>query len=344
MAFTERLKCMRRYLLVALLPAGLAAIAAATVIAVRREPASPAMAAGEPPDPAVAKPSDTAAQVRREGTPRGNFIRRRETSGARSFAAATANETDPGGQFESAAARPDWLLGLIQLGAIGSAGGITSYRIMASLGPPVVNHGPAIDEPIFRWTESHQVDWWAAIMRRLNTVGNVWTTWGAVGAAAACLGVSWSKQRWLPPAALGLALLVDHNATLKLHRTISRLGPPTNPLGTYPAGGPDRIVLFSGLIAYLLWHEFSGSRRGKIWAIGAVAALAFGQAYTRAYLSQHWFIDVICGLLFGVLLLGPFIAAVRFITGPVGMEACRAAVCRPPTPGRGQAVPQLAGG
>jgi membrane-associated phospholipid phosphatase len=165
------------------------------------------------------------------------------------------------------------------------------------------------------------VDWWAAVIRRLNTVGNVWTMWGAVGAAAACLGVSWRKQRWLPPAALGLAMVVDHRATHRLHRTISRLGPPTNPLGTYPAGGPDRVVLFSGLTAYLLWREFSGSRRGKILAVGAVAALAFSQAYSRQYLSQHWFIDIICGLLYGALLLGPFIASVRLIAGPVGSEA-----------------------
>lgn len=115
-------------------------------------------------------------------------------------------------------------------------------------------------------------------------------------------------------------MVVDHYATSRLHRTISRPGPPTNPLGTYPAGGADRVVLFSGLIAYLLWREFSGSRRGGIWAIGAVAALAYNQAYAREYLSEHWFIDIICGLVYGGLLLAPFIAAVRLIAGPVGLE------------------------
>jgi membrane-associated phospholipid phosphatase len=320
---------MRRYLLVALWPAGLAAIAAATIIAVRRQPGSPAVAADQLPDPALAKPTepDSAALVKLGSTPRGDSRSEGESRSAQPFVAATANATatasggDSRGQYESAAACQEWLSDLIRLGAIGSAGGITSYRIMAALAPPVVNHGPAIDEPIFRWTESHQVDWWASVMRRLNTVGNVWTTWGAVGAAAACLGVSWRRRRWLPPAALGLAALVDINTTHKLHRTISRLGPPTNPLGTYPAGGPDRIVLFSGLIAYLLWREFSGSRRGKVWAIGAVAALAFSQAYTRAYLGQHWFIDVVCGLLYGMLLLGPFIAAIRLVAGPAEIEA-----------------------
>ena len=294
---------MRRYLLVALWPAGLAAIAAATVIAARREPASQTRAAdGSPgappaqPSGTVAQPSGTVAQPGRDDTP------------------------SPSGQGESAVARRDWVPDLIRLSAVGGAGGLVSYHIMASFAPPVVKHGLAIDEPIFRWTESHQVDWWAAIMQRFNRVGNVWTTWGAVGGAAACLGVSWRRQRWLPPATLGLAAVVDHYATSRLHRTISRPGPPTNPLGTYPAGGADRVVLFSGLIAYLLWREFSGSRRGKICAIGTVAALAYNQAYAREYLSEHWFIDIICGLVYGGMLLGPFIAGVRLIAGPTGIE------------------------
>src|SRR5215469_16952976 len=115
---------MRRYLLVALWPAGLAAIAAATVIAIRREPVSPAVAANEPPDSAVAKPSDAAAQVRREGTRGSDFIPAGEPGSAQSIATAAASEGDPGGQFEPAAARRDWVPGLIRLGAIGAAGGI----------------------------------------------------------------------------------------------------------------------------------------------------------------------------------------------------------------------------
>ena len=175
-------------------------------------------------------------------------------------------------------------------------------------------------------------------MRPLNKIGDTWTTWGAVGTAAACLAMSRRRQRWLPPAVLGAAILVDHSVLMALHRTFKRLGPPGNPLGTYPSGGTDRVVLFYGLIAYLLWREFSGSRRGKIWAIGAVAALAFNQAYCREYLSQHWFIDIISGLLYGALLLAPFIAAVRLIGGPVGTEASGAGLpsprlaCRPGFP------------
>jgi membrane-associated phospholipid phosphatase len=187
---------------------------------------------------------------------------------------------------------------------------------MRLLGPSVVNRGPAIDEPIFRWTLDHQVSRWTAVMQRFNKIGNTWTIWGAAGAAAACLAVTWPRQKWLPPTALGAAVLVDKYATLALRHKFGRPGPPGSPGGTYPSGGCDRAVLFYGLIANLLWREFSGSYRGKVCAAGAVAALSFNVAYCRAYLGKHWFTDIVTGLLYGLVLLVPFLAAVRLTAGP----------------------------
>jgi len=65
-------------------------------------------------------------------------------------------------------------------------------------------------------------------------------------------------------------------------------GPPSSPLGTYPSGGVDRVVYLYGLIAYLLWREFSWHSQGKAWAIGAVAALSFNEAYSRELSGKHW--------------------------------------------------------
>jgi hypothetical protein len=261
---------VRRYLLVALWPAGIAAITAATVVAARR-----AARPGKPAEPDVV-PDGTQPAEERELLP-----------------------------------------DLIRLGALSAASGVAGYAVMSLIGPPIVNHGLAIDEPVYRWINDNQVRPWAAVLDRLNKVGNTWTTWGAAGAAATCLGVAWQRQKWLPPAALGSAIVVDHYATLALRHRFNRLGPPSSPLGTYPAGGPDRVVLFYGLIAHMLWREFSGSKRGKICAVGSVTALAFHQAYCREYLSKHWFTDILSGLLYGGVLLAPFIAAVRLIAGPV---------------------------
>ena len=76
------------------------------------------------------------------------------------------------------------------------------------------------------------------------------------------------------------------------------------------------MVLFYGLVADLLWREFSGSPRTRVWATGTVAALAFNEAYSREYLSKHWFSDILSGWLYGALLLAPSIAAVRLVAGP----------------------------
>ena len=320
---------MRRYLLVALWPAGLAAIAAATIVAARRAPLAAAVDADEDlksqgePAPADAVGHDggnaPAADAGRA---------RKQADGRQADAAGPLQET------------PGWVPGLVRLGAISTAGGVGAYAVMTLIGPPIVNHGPAIDEPIFRWINDNQVRPWAAVLERLNRVGNTWTTWGASGAAAACLGVTWPRQKWLPPAALGAAIVVDHYATLALRYTFNRLGPPTSPLGTYPAGGPDRVILFYGLIAHMLWREFSGSQRGKIWAIGSVTALAFHQAYCREYLSKHWFTDIVSGLLYGGVLLAPFIAAIRMIAGPASAEAPRRLVSPGPAPHGRDGLPQ----
>lgn len=291
---------MRRYLLVALWPAAEAAIAAATVKAARKAPGASGPAAA--------------------------------ASGALRAAAGTSGAGAPGMLRAAAGASgagPGWLPGLARLAAIGCAGGAVSYGVMSLLGHKVVRHGPVIDEPMERWTAKNQVPKWAAVMERLGKVGNTWTTWGAAGTAAACLGVAWSQRKWLPPAVLGSAIVVDHYATLALRHKFARPGPPSSPLGTYPSGGCDRVVLVYGLIAHMLWREFSGTQRGKACAVGAVAALSFNEAYSRQYLGKHWFTDIMSGLIYGGVLLAPFVAAIRLIAGPAGAAGGRT------PPGRG---------
>ena len=114
---------------------------------------------------------------------------------------------------------------------------------------------------------------------------------------------------------LAALIVADHFTTLALRHVFHRLGPPTSPLGTYPSGGADRCIVFYGLIAYLLWREFSGRRATAIWAAAAVAALGFNEAFSRVYLSKHWLTDAVSGLLYGGLLLAGFILAVRAVAG-----------------------------
>lgn len=196
------------------------------------------------------------------------------------------------------------------------AGAVVVYGVMALLGLLVVHHGLAIDRPAYTWMTHNWVHSMVALQNRLTKIGNTWTVWGAGVAAAVCLSVTWRTRRWLPPVVFAVCIFVDHYTTLALRHTFHRLGPPDSPLGTYPSGGCDRVILFGGLIAYLLWREFSGQRKTAFWSGAAVAALGFNEAYSRFYLTLHWLTDALSGLLYGALLLAVFVAAVRLIAGP----------------------------
>ena len=205
--------------------------------------------------------------------------------------------------------------GSARFGVLAVVGAIVVFGVMALLGLLVVYHGLAIDRPVFKWLSSHQVHAAAAAMNRLTKIGDTWTAWGAAIAAAVSLAVTWRDKRWLPPVALASLIVIDHYTTLALRHVFHRLGTPTSPLGTYPSGGCDRCIVFYGLIAYLLWREFSGRRTTAIWAAAVVAALGFNEAYSRVYLSLHWLTDALSGLIYGGLLLLAFILAVRAVAG-----------------------------
>jgi hypothetical protein len=210
----------------------------------------------------------------------------------------------------------EWPLEAAKMIVLVFAGAVVVYGVMALLGLLVVNHGLAIDRPAYTWMTHNWVHSMVALQNRLTKIGNTWTVWGAAVAAAVCLSVTWRTRRWLPPIVFTVCIFVDHYTTLALRHTFHRLGPPDSPLGTYPSGGCDRVILFGGLIAYLLWREFSGQRRTAFWSGAVVAALGFNEAYSRFYLTLHWLTDALSGLLYGALLLAVFIAAVRLVAGP----------------------------
>jgi len=195
-------------------------------------------------------------------------------------------------------------------------GAVIVYGLTSLLGVLIVHTGPSIDKPIYYWMIHHRVRFWESAMDRVTKVGNTWTTWGAAAAAAVCLAAFYRSHKWLPPVALGAAIFIDHYLTLALRHAFHRIGPPGSPLGTFPSGGCERIFVFYGLIAYLIWREVSGSRRAAVWSAGVIAALGFSEGYSRGYLTLHWFTDIISGIIYGCLILTVFITTIRVVVGP----------------------------
>jgi membrane-associated phospholipid phosphatase len=243
------------------------------------------------------------------------LLARRKSGHAPAPSHAPSHAAVPGGGL--AAWRSTWssVTGMLLILVVGA---LAVYALTCALGVLVTHTGPAVDHPVYTWTIHHRVHFWKAIMERLTKVGNTWTTWGAAAAAAACLAAFYRRRRWLPPAVLAAAIVIDHFLTLALRHTFHRLGPPDSPLGTFPSGGCDRVIVFYGLIAYLIWRELSGRRRTAIWLAGVVAALGFSEGYSRVYLTLHWLTDVVSGLVYGGLILAVFVAAIRLVDGPAG--------------------------
>ena len=207
--------------------------------------------------------------------------------------------------------------------AIVAVGTVLIYGVMVLLGLVVVHGGPSIDKPILHWISAHRSHLWKVVMKHATEVGDTWTVRGAAVTAAVCLAVTWQRLRWLPALALATMQVLQRVLTSAIHHTVHRVGPPGFLHGTFPSGGSERSVVFYGLIAYLLWREFSGSRKAAIWSGTAVAVLAFNEGYSRAYLGMHWFTDVLSGWIYGGLLLALLIVAVRLVAGPRGSRARR---------------------
>jgi len=233
-------------------------------------------------------------------------------------ATAAMNGHHGGDPAVSSRATRSSIVGLLLILAVGA---VVVYGLSCLLGLLVVHAGPHIDKPIYTWMTSHRMHFWKSAMNRATKVGDTWTTWGAAATAAVCLAAFYRSHKWLPPVALGAAIVFDHYLTLALRHTFHRLGPPDSPLGTFPSGGCDRIIVFYGLIAYLIWRELSGSRRAAIWSAGVVAALAFSEGYSRFYLTLHWTTDIISGLIYGGLILAVFIITIRVVVGPARRKA-----------------------
>jgi hypothetical protein len=220
-----------------------------------------------------------------------------------------------------------------------AAAAVVVYALTALLGTLAAHAGPAIDKPIYTWMAHHQVHFWTSAMDRVTKVGDTWTTWGAAAAAAVCLAAFYRRRMWLPLAALGAAIVLDHYLALALRLNFGRVGPPDSPHAAFPSGGCYRIFLFYGLIAFLIWREVSGSKRTAIWASGVVAALAFSEAYSSEYLTLHWFTEIVSGLVYGCLVLAAFIVTIRVVDGPA-RKAVAESPGRPVISGRRATIPE----
>lgn len=200
-----------------------------------------------------------------------------------------------------------------QFGRVGAAVavffvGVSSTILVCYLAGRLAHalQGP-IDWHIFRWFQSHQVSGWSHAWRILTNVGGLKQSrmLAALGFIVFPIVYRISGRRWWMPLTVLAAGFVGEYYLQTLLESVVRRGHPPTTLGSYPSGGMARIMVFYGLFVFFVLR-LRRSRAPRAWAIGwsLVGVCAAIEAYARTYNLEHWFTDVVGGLLFGTLLLG----------------------------------------
>ena len=169
---------------------------------------------------------------------------------------------------------------------------------------------PVVDIPVFHWFEVGQLASWSRVWRVLTNIGSLELTQSLTVLGAVSLALLWKRRRWwVPPLTLCVGYLMEKYWQEALRLVVDRGHPPTT-LGTWPSGGCARVILVYGLIVYFIlrWKDPRSIRPWVVsWSLVALAATV--QAYARTYNLEHWFTDVLGGLVFGVMLLSTMISA-----------------------------------
>lgn len=111
------------------------------------------------------------------------------------------------------------------------------------------------------------------------------------------LAIVWTRHRRLGVVLTGAAITGALGSTL-VKWLISRPRPHLRPYA-YPSGHTVSIVIFFGLLIYVIWaFELPRPVRWAVVALGVVATI--GVATSRVYLGAHWFTDVAGGFTGGL--------------------------------------------
>lgn len=156
-------------------------------------------------------------------------------------------------------------------------------------------------------------------MEMVTTLGGL----GLIALIAFAMPILWRvNRRW----ALALPVLMAGAGALQwLAKTASgRARPNLAPWG-FPSGHVLSLVVFFGLMIYLIVTASSRRRRWRVLASLAAAVPVVVVAFSRLYLDKHWLSDLAGGLSIGLayLLLGIWIVEVVFTRSDLHAKAAQ---------------------
>jgi len=176
----------------------------------------------------------------------------------------------------------------------------------------------SVDEPAYDATIRAGNTDWTDVVETITKMGNVpqtqiWTAAFALGLATWFFVKGW--RWWVPLVVCPLAWIVGRWSQRVLAKIIDRdqdlISLIGTPIGNYPSGGCQRLIVVLGVAAFLVVHYARTSRRTTVLLFSVVGVLGLVEAYARARLAQHWFTDIAGGVIFGWVLLAAIILTIR---------------------------------
>jgi membrane-associated phospholipid phosphatase len=181
--------------------------------------------------------------------------------------------------------------------AVGCLLALVSLTVAIHVGGPVL----AVDSWVAAWVDGHRA-------RALVLICQGVTWAGAFGIASpillvVCVAVAGRTHAWRPLliGLTGVAALAVTVGTGKQVVARSRIPFPVSSFGdggtSYPSGHTTTAVVVAGVILLLAAPYLD--RRTRRRALVAMVAYVGLISFTRVYLRQHWFSDVLAGWLLG---------------------------------------------
>lgn len=148
---------------------------------------------------------------------------------------------------------------------------------------------------------------WVPVLHVLDRVGQRAVTLPILGVVVYC--VYRQTRSWRPVVLSAVSVFALNLVVLILKLGLGRASPGTADPSffaggmAYPSGHSSNIVLYYGLVAYLLSRYLRISRRKQMSLWGGVALLAVTMVVTSLTLNWHWFADLVAGLIVGGIVL-----------------------------------------
>lgn len=162
----------------------------------------------------------------------------------------------------------------------------------------------SVDHPVYNWVTPriHKAAPFTKANLKLTNIGLNTNVQLVVIFAVIGLAFAYRRRWWISPVLIIGMFYLERYWQRWLAKIVDRGHPPTT-LGTFPSGGVGRILSVYGIIIVLvicLFPSMSRAWRAGFWTVLATAAVV--EAFTRVYLSLHWFTDALFALPFGAML------------------------------------------